>query len=141
MAIDTNLAIQTKIYEALTGDATLMSDVGNRIYDEIPSGLGADNYPRIEIGDMDSDENNTKTTNGWDVEVEIHVWSKYDGNKEIQQIMRQIHDLLHRQEATVGPLTDHDLILIEEVSRVTVKDLEPDMRHSVQRFRVIADES
>lgn len=129
---DANTTLQTAIYTALTGDATLMASVTG-VFDDVPPDQA---FPHIELADVDSVDYGTKTTEGLEHFIEVHVWSNYHGQKEIFDIMRLVDDVLHDQTLS---LTGHTLVNIRRESRVTVRDIDPQIRHGIMRYRCVTE--
>lgn len=93
------LSIQGAIYNILTSDAPLMAKVSG-VFDFV-----ADNhaYPFITIGESTSIPYETFDRHGEETTVVFHIWSRYLGFKEIDQITSDCNRLLSRKEF---PITD-----------------------------------
>lgn len=107
---DASWELQKAILAELTNDSPSVIASG-RVYDRVPdtaSGATAPDsaFPYVQIGEMDSipDDVSASSTVQDDGEVEtitLHVWSRYQGQKEVKQIMQQIKDALHGVSLTV----------------------------------------
>jgi len=83
--------LQQTIYTLLTGESP--SIAGDRIYDDVPQNV---TFPYVEIGDGQVIPDDTSSADeGFSEFIDLHVWSRYRGKKEIKQIFGQIHAALH----------------------------------------------
>jgi len=104
--------LQTAIIAKMQGDATLMSLVGSRLYDEPPGELsgGGPTYPYLTIGEPSARDNSTKTDVGIDADTQINVWSQAGGKLEALQILDAITSALSYQPLDVP---DHCVSVVE----------------------------
>ena len=77
-------ALQSTIYSALNNDNTLTSTLGAGVFDEVTEGT---TYPFVAIGEDTVTDFGTKTEDGGQFTINIHVWSQYTGSKETKNIM------------------------------------------------------
>lgn len=80
--------LQKAIYTALS-DA-LSEDV----YDHLPQDAV---MPFVVIGNQFASDWSTNTTTGDRIRIRIHVFSEYDGKKELLQLMSEVKAELHQQ--------------------------------------------
>lgn len=123
-----NLA--SAIYSRLTGDATLMGLVEG-IYDDVPQDT---DYPYVVIGEETTLNNGSKTLDGLEHTLTLHVWSRYRGLKETKQIMERIYALLHTYDLAV---TGASLVNLRQEFSSTFVDADGLTRHGVIRFRAM----
>lgn len=87
---------QQALYAALTASAALSAIVADRIYNDAQQTV---EFPWIEIGDGQIIPADTSAPGGGDDGVsdffDLHLWSRYAGNKENRQIADAVHTLLH----------------------------------------------
>lgn len=125
-------AVYARLTTALTGTA--------QVYDHVPQSEDGDrtpkSYPYVVIGDGSDREFDCDDATGTDSEVQIDIWSRYRGRKEVKQLMGSIHTALHRQSLSVEG-ADFGFMTWE----FSDDFLEPDglTRHGVMRFRVVLD--
>ena len=122
--------LQQAIYSALNVDA-ITSDLSCAVLDDVPSNQA---YPFIRLGEDTAIDYDTKTLQGGEFTIELHIWSQYKGSKECKQIMDKVHDLLHDSSLSV---TGFNLINLRfEFSDIMI---DPDgvTRHGIMRFRSI----
>ena len=129
-------ALQTTIYTTLTAALVGSSDVV-AVYDQVPqSADGALNtpFPYVVLGDFKPNQNDTDDEVGFDGTMLVHVWSRYNGNKEASVIQGLIYAALHRTQPTV---TGYGVSDVQQVFGEILRDPDGLTRHGVQRFRVI----
>lgn len=88
------LALQGAIYTALHGNTTAGANVFDRLTPNV--------FPRIQIGGGDAVPDDADCLAGWNVAMQIDVFSKGDGYREVKQIAGQIHSKLHKTALTVA---------------------------------------
>lgn len=123
--------VQKEIYEALV--AASISGV-TVIRDTPINEPGASDFPFIEIGNSQALPVDAGGDEGLEEYVDIHSYSRANGQKEIKVIMAAIYDALHHQTLTVTGRTTAFCWL--DGSRVLDQ---PDglTRHGVQTFKII----
>jgi len=126
------LAVQTAIYTALNGDATLGAMVTG-IYDSVPQDTA---YPYVTVGEDNHNEWDTNTTLGSDCSITIHTWSRSRGKKETKTIQGAIYDVLHRANLSAA---GYRIDLTEFVSSQSFTDSDGLTRHGVQTFRMLIE--
>lgn len=136
MAGDSQWAVQQAIYAALAADAAVKALVGDpaRLYDHVPD---TPTFPYVEIGETFAGEFDTKSWDGMDQDVVLHVWSRARGKKETKQIMGAIHDVLNKQTLTV---TGQNFILCQFTFGQVIDDPDGLTRHGIARYRVLTHE-
>ena len=124
-------ALQSAIYSALNGDSNLTTTQGAGVYDEVIEGSS---FPFIQIGEDTALDYGTKTDDGGQYTINIHVWSQYTGSKECKNLMDRIHDLLHDSTLSV---TGFNLVNFRFEFSDILRDPDGITRHGVMRFRAI----
>ena len=124
-------ALQSTIYSALNNDNTLTSTLGAGVFDEVTEGT---TYPFVAICEDTVTDFGTKTEDGGQFTINIHVWSQYTGSKETKNIMDRIHDLLHDSNLSV---TGFNLVNLRFEFSDILRDPDGITRHGVMRFRAI----
>ena len=132
MTTPTGSDILEQLFTVMRADAQLMALVGNRIYNHIPQDSP---LPCLRARWDSVNEWDTKTSDGYDGNITVDIWSSHRGDKEALAIFDRTYSLLHKSEL---PLTSGQSLLL----RYTMSDsfLEPDglTHHTVIRFRLIA---
>lgn len=138
--------LQATIFAALKANGALSGEGGRavRVYDDVPDAVLAatapdSEFPYVQIGETDAlpDDASTSAGTGDDGEVEtvtLHVWSRYQGQKEVKNIMQQIKSLLHNQALTVSGRAS---ALAYVRSRRNFTDPDGRTRHGVVSVEVI----
>ncbi len=93
--------VQTAVYDALTAASPTIA--GGRVYDDVPD---KPDYPFIEISDgqlLTDDTTGAAEDGDRGIQefIDIHVWSRYRGKKEIYDLNAEIYDALHLKSLTV----------------------------------------
>ena len=126
------LAIQQTVYEILTADVPLTSKI-SKVYDGFPDlSKEAVKFPFISIGDTNSNPFVQFEHMGEEIFMTIHIWSRYKGYKEGQQIVGDVQRLLAQQELTVdgfGAVSSYF------DSSDTMRDEDGITRHLMVRYR------
>ena len=117
------LATQVAIIAALKANAGVTALVGQRIYDEPPTGV---TFPYLRISSIEPAAWDTTCTQGATVQIglEAHSWAT-QGRVEATQIAEAVQAALHRNEAA---LTVTGFNLIEMIFQTYVADRDPEGR-------------
>jgi Protein of unknown function (DUF3168) len=93
-------ALQAAVFQRLTAYTPLTAALdGRKVYDYVSPGHAA---PYVVIGEDTLADNSTKTENGWDCTLTLHVWDfEKAGRKSVKNLLSLIFDSLHRQESAV----------------------------------------
>lgn len=125
-------AIFTKLSSAsITG----IDSVSVGVFDHIPSGT---TYPYISIGEETAINIGTKAKDGNEHTLTLHVWSQYQGRREIKEIMQSIYTQLHDTAISV---TGASLVNIKQEFETTLMEADGITRHGVIRFRAVVFDS
>jgi hypothetical protein len=131
-------AIQAGIYTRLTGYSALTTALGgSKVYDHVPQGTAA---PYVVLGDDTSVPYDTKSSNGWQCTLTLHVWDyEKAGRKSIKTLMAHIYDALHKQESNVT-VTGFTLVALlcefqDSFQESGVEGAGDHYYHGVMRFR------
>lgn len=117
------LATQVAIIAALKANAGVTALVGQRIYDEPPSGV---TYPYIQISSIEPAAWDTDSVEGATVQIGLHAHSRTaQGRVEVTRIAEAVQAALHRNEAA---LTVAGYNLIEMIFQTFVADRDPEGR-------------
>ena len=109
------------------------------IYDHVPqpeSGKGDDWFPYVVIGEDDINQWDTDTSDGYDLELMVHVWDRSLGRLPTKEMQSAIHKALHRHKLA---LTDADTVFCHFQFGQTLMDPDGKTRHGIQRFRLVID--
>ena len=125
--------LQKAIYTALTADSALMALI-NGVYDYVQEDTAID---YVTNGDDDFNVNDTKTSNGFLVYVDIHSWSECNGRKGVKQIMGEIYRILHKTALTISGFNHVGTFF--DISK-SFRDQDEKTYHGVQTFRIYMEQ-
>jgi hypothetical protein len=117
--------IQKGIVSRLRATPALMSIIVG-VYDDVPQAAKAEvesAFPFIVVGDDDYTDWSTDTEIGYEGTLQINVWSRYSGKKEITDIFTRLRDTLDRKTI---PFDSYKIMDIQYTGHNTF--LEPDGR-------------
>lgn len=149
----TPVLIQQALYVALSEALSVP------VYDYVPQGTA---FPYVSIGEDVVSTWNSDTEQGFDIVLNIHVWSRYAGFKEAKGIQQEIFETLQYSDGfeyvqtNLGPRFVLDFIAQEYQSYIAgaslpcvvscvfenadiVRDPDGLTSHGAQRFRFIVD--
>lgn len=125
---DHHLNLQIAVYDALTG----ASVAGGRVYDDVPDNA---THPYVEIGPAQAIPDDVSPGDGGMAEtIDLHVWSRHQGQKEIKQVISDIYDALHGASLTV---TGRASALAWVRTVRTILDPDGKTRHGIVSVEVI----
>lgn len=130
MATTSLLEIQKAIRTKLLSNSTLMGRVKG-IFDNVPD---TRSFPYITIGEALELKFNTFGRDGKEVLHTLHIWSEYNGFKEVLEIMDIVDSELDGVNLSVDGF---DLVLIHFEDKITMRDIDHRLAHIVARYRVI----
>lgn len=110
---------------------SLLDGISVPVFDDPPQGQ---TFPYVTIGDTAESPLDDSCTRRWLVTATIHVWSRYDGYKEVKQIQGEIDSALVNESAVTD---DYQILPIQPDTANTFRDPDGETRHGVQTFNVI----
>jgi hypothetical protein len=111
--------MQAALIAALKADSGVTDLVGQRIYDEPPTGV---QFPYLRITDISPQAFDTDNQEGAIVQIGLHAHSRAtQGRVEAARIAEAAQAALHRQEAALT-VTGHTLVEIIFQTYVTSRD-------------------
>lgn len=121
---------------AIALKSALSSALGSTpVYDAVPPSVDhSAAFCYVTIDDLSAIDWSTKTFNGQDFSVVIHVWSSYRGNKEVHEKFDAIHTALHNAALSV---TGAATVICRYENSQTFLDADGMTRHGVARYRVV----
>ena len=130
-------AIQAALYTRL-----VTSSIGASIYDDVPDlpeGQPFSDFPYIVLGNDVSEPWDTDDTLGETYVCTIHAFSRYQGKKEIKEIVAAIYTALHRQAANLSATGYRFVDCLYEYSEIFDDD-DGATRHGVCRYRITIEQ-
>lgn len=134
MSADPSLDLQEAIVAALKGDSAMATLVNGRVYDAVPSGA---TFPYVSMGADDVLTDDADCIRGYDIAVQIDVWSRAVGQPQMKSIAGAVRDVLHEADLT---LDDHALVSLEHVTTRYLRDPDGATKHAAMEFRAFVDE-
>lgn len=128
--------VQTAVYSRLTSVVSSAT-----IYDDVPrlsNGQPDANFPYIVIGDDDLQSWDTDDTLGATVVITLHIWSRYQGKKEVKQVMQDIYSALNRQAGNLSATGYRFVDSLHDFSTV-MDDPDGATRHGVCRYQITVE--
>ena len=128
--------LQKAVFSALnTGSITDASGSAiTGVFDDVPTNTA---YPYIRIGEETLSDNSSKDKDSFEHTLTIHIWSQYRGNRDIKDIMKQVHDLLHDSSLTVSGAS---MVNMRQEFHTTITEGDGITRHGVMRFRAVVSD-
>jgi hypothetical protein len=81
----------------------IVSETGRKVFDHVPhqpEGKPDEDFPFVAMGDSDFIPFDNDDTKGAQVDVNVHVLSRYKGDKEARDILDEVYAALHRAALT-----------------------------------------
>ena len=131
--------LQKAIDATLIADSTLLALLGTGTSASIVANPVQSNpvFPYISFGESISNEWTTKTKNGAETTIDLHVFSQTGDQEQCAAILDRIHTLLHFADLTVS---GNSLVFIiwDSFSTSMVDDTDERITfHGIIRFRAI----
>lgn len=123
---------QAAVYSLLCAHAPLQALLppgDPQIFDHVPQGAL---FPYIVIGDMAARPFETQASEGHDITLTLHSYSRYRGMKEAEALMTALHRIDFTIEGQV-------LIYCAETGAEIQLEPDGETRHGIQRFRLITE--
>ncbi len=128
--------IQKAVYTRLAGDAAYMALVAGGPYDGVPEQAA---LPCTDLGEFVETPDNRHRGFGRQTVITLHTWSRERGYAEVQRIGAAIMAALDHQPLSIDG--EHHVDTLYEFGQ-TLTDPDPvgDVRHLVQRFRILTEQ-
>lgn len=129
-------ALQKSIFEALSGDAAIMS-IAAGIYDAVPSDPFRSKTAYISFGASDTVDDDAECIIGLEVTYQIDVWSRAVGSVECKRLTDLVRKALHHRslDLSAGAMVDTRV----ELTRV-FRDPDGITRHGVVQVSALIEE-
>jgi hypothetical protein len=128
--VSASWAVQKAVLVALQGDATLMAMIGG-VHDHVPQDAA---FPYVTLGEDDVAPFGSKTFQGTEHGLAIHVWSRARGRAETKAILARLRAVL--DQAALAPV-GHALVDVRFTGEVTERESDGLTYHGVARFRAV----
>lgn len=136
MSIGTGLnQLQKTIYSILNNDSQLQNLVTG-VFDEIRP---KQPFPYIALGDFNESNMHTFDREGREINIEIHIFSDYRGNKEIFDILSRVLALIDHKDIEIEGL--HSVFVRYNNGNIVTETGGPTtLRHFVGDFLAMVQE-
>ena len=127
---------QKAVYALLAAHAPLLALLPPgqpAIFDHVPE---ATPFPYIVIGDIAARPFDTQATQGHDITLQLHSYSRSRGMKEAEALMTAMFDALHRMDFAIE---GQSLIYCAATESECRLEADGETRHGLQRFRLITE--
>lgn len=121
--------VQVAIYQRLTSDSALMSDV-NGVFDQVPRDTA---FPYISIGEATVSPRGAHDRFGARSTITLHGWSTYHGKREVATIADHLLRILDHQPLGIDGF---HAVYVHHQQTVTQTERDSDIRHVSSRFAV-----
>jgi hypothetical protein len=121
--------LQQAIFQQLNNDTNLKPMIKG-VFDQVPEGTS---LPYVQIGDFTNNPYDTKTDNGEDITLTLHVWSGGPGKTEAEIILDSV-----LQAMTAAPIVlTGGVFTVDGIRREFVQVFnDGQAQHGVCRFRI-----
>lgn len=118
------------VFGAVNAIPALTGKVSERLANNLP-------FPKVWIEDGGAGDWSNKDDDGLEAFINLHVGSRYDGSKEIRELMDACHAALHDANLT---LANGQSVLCRYERHDIVTDSDGITRHGVMRFVLLISE-
>mgnify|MGYP001222844618 CR=1 FL=1 len=125
--------VQRAVYQRLTSHAPLMARVTG-VLDDVPEGQP---FPYVTLGEWTEIPVLAFGEDGSETTLTLHVWSRYRGWKECNEIVALLNEALDDAELEVE---GYRTVLVVYDSATAIRDTDGVTRHMVVRYRLILEE-
>lgn len=126
--MDPDLELQGAIVTTLKADPAVFALVGGRVYDRVPEDPV---FPYITYGPTDSVTDDYECLTGFQITVQIDVWSRDYGFPECKRINDAVRVALHDVNLTLN--TNALVSILHEITR-TFRDPDGETNHGAVQF-------
>lgn len=127
-------SLQKAVFDALASDVALSaSPVGQKIFDDVPQRA---QFPYVTLGQSIVRDWSTGTESGDEHIVTLHVWSRADGRREVQEIMAMLRSALHDQPLV---LEGHRLVNLRHELSEARREADGESYHGIVRLRAVTE--
>ena len=130
---DAAWALQQAVFAALVASQPVHDIAGDRVFDAVPRGAA---FPYIVVGDASETDAGTATEQGSEHRLEIRVWSRGGGMREIKHAAAAVRTAL--DGAPLG-LDGHALVDLRFAGADFARESDGETYRAVLRFRAVTE--
>jgi hypothetical protein len=128
------LALQTGLRAALLADTSLVTALGGeQVFDDVPREAP---FPYITIGDIETRDWSTQTSRGHEHTVTVHLWSRYRGRKQVQDLIAEVDRIL---DGASPPLTGYRVVNLSTVFWTAQREPDGEVYRGTMRLRAVTE--
>lgn len=128
------LELQKLMYDTLRDDAGLSALIGGRVYDRIPENRV---FPYISFGASDELSEDEDCRDGFEISMQIDVWSREAGFPECRRIVDAVRRALPKDG--LG-LTDNALVYLQHRTTRIFRDPDGLTSHGAMTFEAFVEQ-
>jgi hypothetical protein len=135
-----SLELQMAIVTRLRADATLTALIGARVYDHVPRGAGGAvtaDFPFVGFSDRDALQADALCVTGYEITMNLDVWSRKPGFVEAEQIAHAVVKSLHNWGA---PLPTNKVITLQHRQTRVFRDPDGLTSHGIVELVAVVTE-
>lgn len=128
------LELQGAIVTRLKAVGAVTALVGTRIYDKVTEGAA---FPYVSIGPSDELTEDADCITGFDISLQIDVWSRAPGFPESRRISDAVRAALHDYDL---PITDNALVYFRHQQTRFLRDPDGLTSHAAMTFEAFVEQ-
>jgi len=134
MTTNPALALQTGLRTALLADAGLVAALGGeQVFDNVPRDTP---FPYVTIGDIETRDWSTQTSRGHEHTVTIHLWSRYRGRKQVQELIGEVDRIL---DGADPPIFGYRVVNLSTVFWTAQREPDGEVYRGTVRLRAVTE--
>lgn len=134
MTTNPALALQTGLRTTLLADSGLVTALGGeQVFDDVPRDVP---FPYITIGDIDTRDWSTQTSRGHEHTVTLHLWSRYRGRKQVQELIAEVDRIL---DGADPPLSGYRLVNLSTIFWTAQREPDGQVYRGTVRLRAVTE--
>jgi Protein of unknown function (DUF3168) len=127
-------ALQKAVFAALSADAGLSSLIGvGSIHDDVPRDAG---FPYVTFGEAQVRDWSSGDEAGHEHAFALHVWSRHNGRREVQEVMGLLEAILHNAALD---LDGHRLVNLRHELSSARREADGETYRGIIRFRAVTE--
>ena len=128
------MALQAGLRAALVADPSLVTALGGeQVFDDVPRDVP---FPYITIGDIETRDWSTQTSRGHEHTVTLHLWSRYRGRKQVQDLIAEVDRIL---DGAGPPLAGYRLVNLSTVFWTAQREPDGEVYRGTVRLRAVTE--
>lgn len=129
-----SLELQGAIVDRLKATAAVTALVADRIYDTVPDGA---TFPYVTAGEGDELSEDADCVTGFDISLDIDVWSRKKGFPEAKQISDAVRSALTEVELSIAT---NALVYFQHRQTRFLRDPDGLTQHAVLTFEAFVEQ-